>query len=150
MAAKIVIDQCTGCGNCLAACPRNLLKLTDGEQINGRGVRYAELSSPDACVDCGTCELMCTAGAIRVDRSPAVSGYDLIRKDKVPPHAGCYLGTLSKVLADEIVRRGIRQDTVIFEKKAPIFIWKWRRMTMTAASFTRTGCAIKGSIRRKS
>ena len=117
MAAKIDLDQCMGCGNCLAACPRNLLKLTDGEQTNGRGVRYVELSSPDACVDCGTCELMCTAGAIRADRSPAVSGYDLIRKDKVPPHAGCYLGTLSKVLADEIVRLGIRQDTVIFEKK---------------------------------
>ena len=116
MAARIEMDQCMGCGNCLAACPRGLLRLTGAERTNSRGVRYAQLSSPDACMDCGTCELMCTAGAIRADRSPAVSGYDLIRKDKVPPHAGCYLGTLSKVLADEIVRLGIQQDAVIFEK----------------------------------
>ena len=116
MAARIEMNQCMGCGNCLAACPRGLLRLTGAEWTNSRGVRYAQLSSPDACMDCGTCELMCTAGAIRADRSPAVSGYDLIRKDKVPPHAGCYLGTLSKVLADEIVRLGIQQDAVIFEK----------------------------------
>lgn len=116
MAAKIEIDQCMGCGICLDICPKNLLKLTSGEVRNSRGVHYAELSSQNACIDCGTCELMCTSGAIRVERFADTSGYDLIKKEKVPPHAGCYLGTLSKVLADEILRLGIQQDTVIFEK----------------------------------
>lgn len=115
MTAQIEKDQCTGCGNCLAACPKGLLSLTAEEQVNDRGVRYAVLSDAAACVECGQCELMCTAGAIRAGKGEG-SGYDLIQKEAVPPHAGCYLGTLAKILADTAVRLGIEKDLVIFEK----------------------------------
>lgn len=117
MKAVIEKDQCTGCGNCLAACPQKILTLTGGEERNRRGVRYVRLSEPAACTGCGRCELMCTAGAIQAGTREG-SGYPLIKKEGVPPHAGCYLGTLAKVLADAAVRLGIEKDMVIFEKRA--------------------------------
>lgn len=117
MIAHIEKDQCTGCGNCLAACPGGLLSLTGAEDVNRRGVRYAVLSDPSSCVECGQCELMCTAGAIRSGKEEG-SGYALIRKEGIPPHGGCYLGTLTKVLADAAVHLGIEKDMVIFEKEA--------------------------------
>lgn len=116
MSAWIEKDQCTGCGNCIAACPKQIIALTEAGEYNQRGVRYAALTDASACVECGQCELMCTAAAVRVPK-PGCSGYVLLQKQGVPPHAGCYLGTLAKVLADVIVELGIERDVAIFVKK---------------------------------
>lgn len=116
MSACFEKNQCTGCGNCLSACPKQIISLTGAEDRNVRGVRYTTLTDAAACVECGRCELMCTAGAIRVE-SAKPSGYGLILKGGIPPHTGCYLGTLAKVLADTFVELGIQEDVSIFVKK---------------------------------
>lgn len=118
MSAVIDKDQCTGCGNCVSHCPKRILTLSGQGEENKRNVSYIRMTEPEGCVDCGICELMCTAGAIRVPENRLVSGYQLIDKKEIPPHAGCYLGSLTKVLADVIEKLGICEDAIIFKKKA--------------------------------
>ncbi len=47
-----IIDagRCTGCGDCVAACPANALALVDGTAV---------LVKPAACNYCGDCEAIC-------------------------------------------------------------------------------------------
>lgn len=117
---KQIIDknQCTGCGNCISFCPKQLLALSEPNVVNVRGVRYIHINDEDACIHCGRCELMCTSGAIQISSESRISGYDLIDKTAIPPHAGCYLGSLAKALADCIVKLNIQKDVVIFKKSA--------------------------------
>lgn len=107
-------DQCTGCGNCIRHCPAKILRIA--KTVNQRNVYPIEIFDEARCLSCGTCELMCTAGAIHFENAP-LSGFELIDKQAIPPHAGCYLGSLSKALADCIMKTKLRQDIVIFKKK---------------------------------
>ena len=50
-------DNCTGCGNCIDACPFNLIELTDGKaRIN------------EGCTLCGACQDACAFDAIVIER----------------------------------------------------------------------------------
>ena len=113
MTVKVNKEQCMGCGNCVSFCPKQIIKLSD--EINTRGVHYAELIKQD-CISCGTCELMCTAAAIHDDTKK--NCYELIIKDKMPPHVGCSLGSLAKALADVIVEMDLAERVVLFKLKA--------------------------------
>jgi NAD-dependent dihydropyrimidine dehydrogenase PreA subunit len=46
---------CTGCGDCVIACPTHVLALADG---------LAVIVEPAACSYCGDCESVCPTGAI--------------------------------------------------------------------------------------
>jgi ferredoxin-type protein NapF len=57
------VGACTGCGDCVRACPQGILKLTAG---------YPETSFADAgCDRCGDCATACTARAIDPATQPA-------------------------------------------------------------------------------
>lgn len=107
-------DQCTGCGNCLAFCPQKLLHLS--ETCNARGVPFVEINDPSLCRSCRRCSLMCTAGAV-VFADECGSRKPLIDKKAIPPHAGCYLGSLTKALSDVLRQMEIVDQIVIFKKK---------------------------------
>jgi formate hydrogenlyase subunit 6/NADH:ubiquinone oxidoreductase subunit I len=62
------VTRCTGCGDCVAACPTGCLGVSGA---------VAWLPRPADCVGCGGCEQVCPAGAVRV---PAVTP---------PPSPGC-------------------------------------------------------------
>lgn len=115
MSVQIEKDQCTGCGNCLSYCPRGLLRLS-GAETNARQVRYAQLTDPERCISCGLCERACTAAAMHIPAHK--NGYQLLDKQHIPPHSGCYLGSLAKALADAIAELGVENRVVLFKKKA--------------------------------
>ncbi len=48
-------DECIGCGNCVDACPEDVLELKDG---------VAEVVYPEKCTQCGSCVEACPVDAI--------------------------------------------------------------------------------------
>jgi NAD-dependent dihydropyrimidine dehydrogenase PreA subunit len=48
-------EKCTGCGDCVNACPVKCFKMTDGKSLPHRASH---------CIDCGTCKEVCPADAI--------------------------------------------------------------------------------------
>jgi len=68
--SKLVIDEnrCKGCALCVAACPKQLLRLS--KRMNQYGFPAAEMI-PDgevACTSCALCAQMCPDVAITVYR----------------------------------------------------------------------------------
>lgn len=52
--------HCTGCGDCVAACPASCLA-TAGP--------LPWLPRPTDCICCGVCVLVCPAAAVKMDRA---------------------------------------------------------------------------------
>ncbi len=48
-------DKCTGCGDCIAACPVNCFKMSAGKSDPYRAAY---------CIDCGNCAKICPTSAI--------------------------------------------------------------------------------------
>ena len=51
------VDNCKGCGLCIRACPKSLLKF--GEVINTQGVRFVTMTGESQCVSCACCAINC-------------------------------------------------------------------------------------------
>ena len=60
-------DNCKGCGLCVDACPRNLLRISP-DKINLKGHHPAELTDEKACIGCAFCATMCPDCIIKVER----------------------------------------------------------------------------------
>lgn len=54
---RIHTARCTGCEQCINACPTGALAQRDGK---------AALAYPDACTYCAACETLCPTGAIEL------------------------------------------------------------------------------------
>ena len=54
MAVKVNLEKCTGCGECVANCPAESIKIVDGK---------AKIDA-DTCADCGACVGQCAQEAI--------------------------------------------------------------------------------------
>jgi len=55
--------RCTGCGRCVAACPKKIITL----EVSGYR-KYALINPPELCNSCGRCILNCPVEAIYPDR----------------------------------------------------------------------------------
>ena len=66
--AKVTFNEgiCKGCGLCVEACPKKILKLSDG--LNAKGYHPAEPVNPEACIGCASCARTCPDVAIRIER----------------------------------------------------------------------------------
>ncbi len=61
----ILVEKCKGCGNCISACPQQLLKFSS--EFNSKGIHPAEFVDPDnKCPGCGFCYMMCPDCAIEI------------------------------------------------------------------------------------
>lgn len=49
-------EECKGCGRCVAACPRHVLRFR--AQLNSRGLRCVEYDGGD-CIGCAACFYTC-------------------------------------------------------------------------------------------
>ena len=66
---KVLIDKdaCKGCGLCVDACPKNILKL-DTTKINKKGYHPSVCVDMDACIGCAFCATMCPDVCITVEK----------------------------------------------------------------------------------
>ena len=62
---QIDTERCKGCGLCVAACPRNNIRMSD--DLNEEGHPYAVLVDPANCNFCTMCGRMCPDIAIEID-----------------------------------------------------------------------------------
>jgi 2-oxoglutarate ferredoxin oxidoreductase subunit delta len=60
-------DSCKGCGLCVAACPKKILKL-DEQKINAKGYHPATCIDLEACIGCANCATVCPDVVITVER----------------------------------------------------------------------------------
>jgi 2-oxoglutarate ferredoxin oxidoreductase subunit delta len=61
----VLVDKCKGCGNCITACPHDLLRFSS--KFNVKGYHPAEFHDPEKkCPGCGFCYMMCPDCAIEV------------------------------------------------------------------------------------
>ncbi|MBO4953521.1 MAG: 4Fe-4S binding protein [Clostridia bacterium] len=60
-------DLCKGCGLCVTACPKKIVRLADDE-LNAKGYHPATVTDPDACIGCAFCATMCPDCVITVER----------------------------------------------------------------------------------
>jgi heterodisulfide reductase subunit A len=58
LVATVDVDACTGCGDCLTACPYDAISMGEGED------RHVALISPTGCKGCGGCVPICPENAI--------------------------------------------------------------------------------------
>jgi len=58
-------DACKGCQLCIAFCPAKCLVLS--QDLNKRGVRYAQTKEQNNCVACGFCFLVCPDCCVAVE-----------------------------------------------------------------------------------
>ena len=66
--AKAIVDadRCKGCGLCIAACPKKIMK--PSEKINLKGYHPAALADEAKCVGCAFCAQMCPDSVITVTK----------------------------------------------------------------------------------
>jgi 2-oxoisovalerate ferredoxin oxidoreductase delta subunit len=54
---SINFSECTACGQCVDACPKQGIRMTD--KSNDRGYYYAEFVGGDDCIGCASCYYAC-------------------------------------------------------------------------------------------
>ena len=65
---RVAVVECKGCGRCVAACPEDLLNMS--EQVNKRGYVYA-MYAGEGCKGCASCYYTCPEpGAIEIHLPP--------------------------------------------------------------------------------
>lgn len=70
-AIDIDTERCKGCGLCISACPKKLIKLVERE-VNRHGYPFVTVDSESSiCTGCASCGIICPDGCITVYRKKA-------------------------------------------------------------------------------
>ena len=63
-----VSDLCKGCGLCVDACPRKIIRL-DTSILNKKGYHPAVMTDQEKCTACALCATMCPDVVITVEKN---------------------------------------------------------------------------------
>jgi NAD-dependent dihydropyrimidine dehydrogenase PreA subunit len=74
---QIDVEMCTGCGDCLEACPNDAIALVEGKAT----------IDIESCLTCGACEAACPEGAISEFKHPVKQEVVDIHPVKIQPIA---------------------------------------------------------------
>ncbi|HEX7473105.1 MAG TPA: 4Fe-4S dicluster domain-containing protein [Candidatus Limnocylindrales bacterium] len=66
---EIASDRCKGCGLCVHACPKDVLRL-DERIVNGLGYHPVRLTDAAACTSCALCARICPDAVFAVYARP--------------------------------------------------------------------------------
>ncbi|MEA2103954.1 MAG: RnfABCDGE type electron transport complex subunit B [Candidatus Cloacimonadota bacterium] len=123
-------DKCTGCGNCVEACPKDLIELVPiSKKVNilcmshDKGkIAKASCGNKTACIGCGLCVKKCPVDAISMVNNLAVIDYE-----KCVVCGLCAEVCPTKAIVDKIGRRPqpkiVEEDCIgctICAKKCPV------------------------------
>ncbi len=60
-------ELCKGCGLCVRACPKQILRLSP-TKFNSKGYHPCEITDVEACIACGSCFRTCPDSVIRIEK----------------------------------------------------------------------------------
>ncbi|HCS49134.1 MAG TPA: electron transporter RnfB [Candidatus Aminicenantes bacterium] len=91
----IIEENCTACGKCVEACPRNLLELHPISQnilvfcrSEDRGA-VARKACKNACIACGICSRACPEAIVIENNLAVITDYKKIPPEKIPEIEKC-------------------------------------------------------------
>lgn len=91
----IIEENCTACGKCVDACPRNLLELHPLSRnilvycrSEDRGP-VARKACKNACIACGICSRACPEAIVIENNLAVITDYKKIRPEKIPEIEKC-------------------------------------------------------------
>ena len=61
-------DICKGCGLCVEACPKKILKIAK-DKINQKGHSPVEMTDQEKCIACAFCATVCPDVVITVEKN---------------------------------------------------------------------------------
>ncbi|MCL2488925.1 MAG: 4Fe-4S binding protein [Oscillospiraceae bacterium] len=66
---KLIITEnaCKGCGLCVTACPRKILRL-DADRVNAKGYNPVVCDDETTCISCAFCAMICPDLVIEVNK----------------------------------------------------------------------------------
>ena len=111
-------DRCKGCGNCVLACPRQVLAMS--KDINVKGYFPAEAADPDRCTGCSMCAMTCPDVALEVFKEPKGSSEEkqVFKRPEslaaTPTHycPGCTHGVIHLLIAQVLDELDLREKVV--------------------------------------
>jgi RnfABCDGE-type electron transport complex B subunit len=99
----VIEENCTACGKCVDACPRNLFELHPINQniivfcrSQDRGP-YARKVCKNACIACGICVRACPDAIIMDNCLAKITDYKKIRPEKIPEIEKCPTDAIGRI-----------------------------------------------------
>jgi electron transport complex protein RnfB len=100
-------ENCTACGKCVDACPRNLLELHPIEQnilVYCRsldGPKVSRKLCKNACIACGICARACPEAIVMENNLAVITDYKKIDPEKIPAIEKCPTKAIGRLIKEE-------------------------------------------------
>lgn len=104
----VIEENCTACGKCVDACPRNLYELHPFEQnmfVYCRsldGPKASRKLCKNACIACGICARACPEQIIMENNLAVITDYKKIDPEKIPAIEKCPTNAIKRFKIEEI------------------------------------------------